>query len=142
MAKLEEGGDFLVVDACGHSWACERKTADDFIASLAKSDEYPEGRLRNQLRRMAEAYDSSCIVLEGPILRDASTGRVLTSGRGRGGWTHASVMAILYDLQLRYTAPVMPTGTLDGTLNFIRVMHNRGMRGCILNGGRKVDVAR
>lgn len=117
--------------------AIERKRADDFLASLVKSPQYPRGRVREQLEKMYENYDHVTIILEG-LLPMSPSGKILLGDgvyQRESGWRHSSALAILYDEQVHWGVPVIPTAGLQETIDFVRVMNNRAERGCF--GGKR-----
>lgn len=87
--------DYVVSDRCG----VERKDVSDFVGSMK------DGRLFNQARDMAEAYERPVLILEGRLSRAFRRSRMRP----------ASVYGALSSLVLDYGVSVVPTEDPDGT---------------------------
>jgi len=87
--------DYVVSDRCG----VERKGASDFLGSVR------DGRLFEQARGMAEAYERPVVVLEGSLSRALRRSRMRES----------SVYGALSSLVLDYGVSVLPTEGPDST---------------------------
>jgi Fanconi anemia group M protein len=88
--------DYVVSDRCG----IERKDVSDFLGSMK------DGRLFNQARDMAEAYEKPVLILEGRLSRAFRRSRMRP----------ASVYGALSSLILDYGVSVVPTEDPDGTM--------------------------
>lgn len=122
-----DSADFLIADQDGHTAGIERKTYADLLASVA------DGRLSAQLGRLVETYTHPIIVLEGTY-RLRADGKTTVGGRDTK-FTHASWQAVLMDMQRRTKITVMPSSSREATLDIVRMIHNRALKGCV--EGRK-----
>lgn len=87
--------DYVVSDRCG----IERKEVSDFLSSMK------DGRLFNQARAMAEAYERPILILEGKLSRVFKRSRMRPS----------SVYGALSSLILDYGLSVVPTDDPETT---------------------------
>lgn len=97
-----EVGDFVVSDRLG----VERKTADDYAASLA------DGRLFEQVKALSDAYASPVLVLEG--------GRP-ASGRLEPNAFYGSLASLVADFRV----PVVQTADVDETADLLASIASR-----------------
>jgi ERCC4-related helicase/ERCC4-type nuclease len=105
--KNLEVGDYVVSDRV----AIERKTAQDFVASIID----PERNLFRQIADLARTYDRPVLVLEG---RDLYT-RQMNAGSIRG-----AMISVAVD----YGVPIIPTEGRDETAAVIAMLARRELR--------------
>lgn len=133
-------GDVAIWDSCPmpHSLGIERKTVNDLLSSLAKEQEYPQGRLRTELDRMTAYYDLSLVVVEGVVGYHGSGKATDILGRA-SGWNHNAVQAIILACQMEYPAYWLHTDGLKATISVVKFLHNRAIKGCIFGKSGKPD---
>lgn len=102
-----EVGDYVV----SHRVAIERKTAQDFVASIID----PERNLFRQIADLARTYDRPVLILEG---RDLYTTQ-MNAGSIRG-----AMISVAVD----YAVPIIPTEDRDETAAVIAMLARREMR--------------
>jgi Fanconi anemia group M protein len=100
-------GDYVVSDRV----AIERKTAQDFVASIID----PQRNLFRQIADLARTYDRPVLILEG---RDLYT-RQMNAGSIRGAMASVAV---------DYGVPIIPTEDRDETAAVIALLARREMR--------------
>jgi Fanconi anemia group M protein len=105
--KNLEVGDYVVSDRV----AIERKTAQDFVASIID----PQRNLFRQIADLARTYDRPVLILEG---RDLYT-RQMNAGSIRGAMASVAV---------DYGVPIIPTEDRDETAAVIALLARREMR--------------
>lgn len=127
--------DFLIYDLDGHSLGIERKMASDLLGSLEKKLVNGNIRLWDQLARMEEAYTHRMLILEGGLGFDRASGKIIT-GKRLTGWNHGSIQAIL--MRIQFSGVILhPTADKYATVDWLRILHNRSLRGCVLPSGLK-----
>lgn len=87
--------DYVVSDRCG----IERKKVQDFVSSIR------DGRLFNQAKEIADAYEKPILVLEGHLPRVFRRSRMKP----------ASVYGAMASLGLEYGFSIIPTADADST---------------------------
>ena len=105
--KNLEVGDYVVSDRV----AIERKTAQDFVASIID----PQRNLFRQIADLARTYDRPVLILEG---RDLYT-RQMNAGSIRGAMASVAV---------DYGVPIIPTDDKNETAEVIALLARREMR--------------
>ena len=105
--KNLEVGDYVVSDRV----AIERKTAQDFVASIID----PKRNLFRQIADLARTYDRPVLILEG---RDLYTTQ-MNAGSIRGA---------LASVAVDYGVPIIPTEDQDETASVIALLARREMR--------------
>lgn len=123
--------DFVLFDRCGHSLGIERKAVSDLLGSLGKR-RIDNGaiRLDDQIERMAQTYTHRMLLIEGRLQFNVISKRIITGSR-QSGWSHASIQAILWSIQSEGTT-VMFTDDKHASADWLRVLHNRALSGCVL----------
>ncbi|MDQ1261541.1 MAG: hypothetical protein QG575_722 [Euryarchaeota archaeon] len=107
VVKNLEVGDYVVSDRV----AIERKTAQDFVASIID----PQRNLFRQIADLARTYDRPVLILEG---RDLYTSQ-MNAGSIRG-----AMISVAVD----YGVPIIPTEDRDETAAVIALLARREMR--------------
>jgi len=102
-----EVGDYVVSDRV----AIERKTAQDFVASIID----PERNLFRQLADLARSYERPVLILEG---RDLYSRQVSAS----------SIQGALASVAVDYGVPIIPTEDQEDTASVIRLLASREER--------------
>ena len=97
-------GDYVVSDRV----AIERKTAQDFVASIID----PERNLFRQIGDLSRSYDRPILILEG---RDLYTRQVNPN----------SIRGALLTVAVEYGVPIIPTEDQDETASVIALLANR-----------------
>ena len=105
--KNLEVGDYVISDKV----AIERKTAQDFVASIID----PQRNLFRQMADLARTYDRPVLILEG---RDLYTSQ-MNAGSIRG-----AMISVAVD----YGIPIIPTEDRDETASVIALLARREMR--------------
>jgi Fanconi anemia group M protein len=105
--KSLEVGDYVISDKV----AIERKTAQDFVASIID----PQRNLFRQMADLARTYDRPVLILEG---RDLYTSQ-MNAGSIRG-----AMISVAVD----YGIPIIPTEDRDETASVIALLARREMR--------------
>ncbi|MFZ2471411.1 MAG: DEAD/DEAH box helicase [Methanothrix sp.] len=105
--KNLEVGDYVVSDRV----AIERKTAQDFVASIID----PQRNLFRQIADLARTYDRPVLILEG---RDLYTSQMNTG----------SIRGAMVSVAVDYGVPIIPTEDRDETAAVIAILARREMR--------------
>ena len=105
--KNLEVGDYVVSDRV----AIERKTAQDFVASIID----PQRNLFRQIADLARTYDRPILILEG---RDLYTTQMNAS----------SIRGALASVAVDYGVPIIPTEDQDETASVIALLARREMK--------------
>ena len=102
--KSLEVGDYVISDRV----AIERKTAQDFVASIID----PERNLFRQIADLSRSYERPVLILEG---RDLYTRQVSPS----------SIQGALASVALDYGVPIIPTEDQEDTASLIHLLASR-----------------
>ena len=102
--KNLEVGDYVVSDRV----AVERKTAQDFVASIID----PERNLFRQIADLSRSYERPILILEG---RDLYTRQVGVN----------SILGALAAIAVDYGVPIIPTENQDDTASVISLLASR-----------------
>jgi ERCC4-related helicase/ERCC4-type nuclease len=105
--KNLEVGDYVVSDRV----AIERKTAQDFVASIID----PQRNLFKQIADLARTYERPILILEG---RDLYTRQM----------NAASIRGAMISVAVDYSVPIIPTEDRDETAAVISLLAQREMR--------------
>ena len=107
--KQLEVGDFILSD----SIAVERKTIEDFLSSMI------DGRLFNQLQRMAANFDQPLLLVEGEMQEIYSLRNIHKN----------AIIGALTSIALNYRIPILFTKNVEETAEFIYVIAKREQLG-------------
>ncbi len=123
-------GDYLLFDDDGHSIGIERKEIKDLLGSIAKQ------KLKRQLSSLRQ-YDRGILLIEGHWFVDRD-GKMKVHNK-LVGWAPQSVQAILLALQEQTGVKVLHVANYDETLLTLRMLNNRGEKGCFWPEGVTLD---
>lgn len=123
--------DFVFYDKDNHSLGIERKMAADLLGSLTSKMANGQKRLIDQLSRMKADYTHRMLLIEGHFDYNVIN-RCLIVGNRQTEWNSGSLLAILWKLQVKEGLVIVHTVDMFDTANWLRVLHNRADRGCIL----------
>lgn len=118
--------DYLLFDEDGHSIGIERKEIKDLLNSIARN------KVKRQVQSLLQ-FDRGILLIEGmwEVKADGS----LWVHERRSGWTPQSIQAILLALQEQTGVKVLHTMNHDETVLLLRMLDQRGEKGCFWGVG-------
>lgn len=125
-----EAADYVLGDMHGCTLGIERKTWSDLLGTLAA------GRLYKQFDKMRAVYNPCILLVEGSYKMTGDGFIILHGRKNPTGWRHAAVQAVLYGAQ-QSGIRVIQTIEIASTIDVIRWLKERGMKGCFDGRSRK-----
>lgn len=114
-------GDYLIFDQDGHSIGIERKEIRDLLNSIAAD------KMKRQLDNLRQ-YDRGILLIEGNWIVDRK-GKMIVHQK-MTAWQPQSIQAVVLALQEQTEAKVLHTANFEETLLTLRMLNNRGEKGC------------